>query len=348
MVSEASTEASPEFEYAELKRRVAAAGLLQSQPAYYRRTFVLAFALYAVAFVVVITSQNVLALLIGAALAAVAFTQMGLLGHDLGHMQVLRGSRLRAPVSLIVGNLMIGVSYSWWATKHNQHHAHPNDLALDPDLNLPSFAFASSQVEGRSWLFRKMVVWQAVYFWMVIPLQSVTLRFQTIVQLVGSGSARRNTERVAFAGHIALYLLLLVAIGSWPLVIAFTLVHQGLFGVYNSVIFAPNHKGMPLIEAGSGLGFLREQVLTARNVRGHWLTDFVYGGLNYQIEHHLFPAMSRNQLHRAQPIVKAFCAERGISYCETGLLESYRMVITGLHEAPQNAPPGQELAPDRR
>jgi hypothetical protein len=46
---------------------------------------------------------------------------------------------------------------------------------------------------------------------------------------------------------------------------------------------------------GAG-GFLREQVLTARNIYGNWFIDFMYGGLNYQIEHHLFPSMPRYSL----------------------------------------------------
>ncbi len=111
---------------------------------------------------------------------------------------------------------------------------------------------------------------------------------------------------------------------SWPLAIAFVAVHQLAFGLYNSSVFASNHKGMQVIEAGGRMDFLREQVLTSRNVSGHPLTDFWYGGLNYQIEHHLFPTMPRNKLRQAQPIVEDFCRRLGISYHSTGLFTSYR------------------------
>ena len=57
--------------------------------------------------------------------------------------------------------------------------------------------------------------------------------------------------------------------------------------------FAPNHKGMPVLSAGHTLDFLRKQVLTSRNIRGGWFVDILLGGLNYQIEHHLFPSMPR-------------------------------------------------------
>ena len=58
------------------------------------------------------------------------------------------------------------------------------------------------------------------------------------------------------------------------------------------------------------LDFLRKQVLTSRNVRGGRLVDIALGGLNYQIEHHLFPNMPRANLRRAQPIVRATAPSR--------------------------------------
>ena len=61
--------------------------------------------------------------------------------------------------------------------------------------------------------------------------------------------------------------------------------------------------------------FLRRQVLTSRNVRGGWLTDLALGGLNYQIEHHLFPSMPRPNLRRSQALIAAFCQQRDLPYC---------------------------------
>jgi fatty acid desaturase len=76
--------------------------------------------------------------------------------------------------------------------------------------------------------------------------------------------------------------------------------------------------------------FLRRQVLTSRNIRGNWLTDLALGGLNYQIEHHLFPSMPRPNLRHAQAPVQAFCAARGIPYAQTGLRTSYTQVLRHL------------------
>jgi fatty acid desaturase len=103
-------------------------------------------------------------------------------------------------------------------------------------------------------------------------------------------------------------------------------------GAYLASVFAPNHKGMPQTDSATRMDFVRTQVLTARNVRGHPLTDLWYGSLNYQIEHHLFPGMPRLNMRRAQPIIQKFCQEHGIEYYETSFLDSYRELLGFLND----------------
>jgi fatty acid desaturase len=113
--------------------------------------------------------------------------------------------------------------------------------------------------------------------------------------------------------------------------VAFVVVQQGLFGLYLGCGFAPNHKGMPTLTHADQLDFLRRQVLTSRNVGGSRLVDFMLGGLNYQIEHHLFPNMPRPNLGRAQPLIRAFCQQHGLPYTEASLFGSYAQAIRHLH-----------------
>ena len=142
--------------------------------------------------------------------------------------------------------------------------------------------------------------------------------------------------------HFALYLSLLFTALEPLQAVLFIAVHRGLYGVYMVSIFAPNHKAMPLLENDSEEDFLRRQVLTSRNVFSHPVTDFWYGGLNYQIEHHLFPRMPRNNLRLAQPIVKDFCRAHAIAYHETSVLQSYGEILQHLHEV--GAPLRKEAA----
>jgi fatty acid desaturase len=96
---------------------------------------------------------------------------------------------------------------------------------------------------------------------------------------------------------------------------------------------------MPILAEDDETDFLRRQVLTSRNVRGNRLVDTLLGGLNYQIEHHLFPSMPRASLRRARPIVRAFCLGHGLPYAETGLFDSYRQALRHLHTVGRPAPP---------
>jgi fatty acid desaturase len=135
---------------------------------------------------------------------------------------------------------------------------------------------------------------------------------------------------VLLGTHLIAYAAALLLVLSPLQALVFLLVHQALFGVYLGMTFAPNHKGMP--HPTGDEDFLRKQVLTSRNVRGGRVTDAALGGLNYQIEHHLFPAMPTPNLRHAQPIVQRYCAEIGVPYEMTGLLTSYGEALRHLHE----------------
>jgi fatty acid desaturase len=140
-------------------------------------------------------------------------------------------------------------------------------------------------------------------------------------------------EGLLLFGHGAGYLAVVFLVLSWPHALVFIAVQQGLFGLYMGSVFAPNHKGMPVLSQQDSLDFLRQQVLTSRNVSGGRLTETALGGLNYQIEHHLFPAMPRPALRRCRTVVRAFCAQTGLLYCEKGLVSSYTDVLRCLHAA---------------
>ena len=124
--------------------------------------------------------------------------------------------------------------------------------------------------------------------------------------------------------------------------VVFILVQQGLFGLYLGCSFAPNHKGMPILDATGRSDFLRRQVLTSRNVRGGWLTDLALGGLNYQIEHHLFPSMPRPNLRRAQVLIEAFCQQQGLPYCQSSLAGSFAQALRHLNAVGRLTHPGTE------
>lgn len=97
------------------------------------------------------------------------------------------------------------------------------------------------------------------------------------------------------------------------------------------IAFAPNHKGMPIIEEGQKVDFFSRQVLTSRNSHGgRWIEHFM-GSLNYQVEHHLVPNMLRPNLRAARLVVQQFCTEHDVPPTETSLIRSYVIVVQYLN-----------------
>src|SRR5579875_3715772 len=320
-------------EYAQLSRQVRRAGLLEPRPRYYGWAIAVTVGMLAVgwaAFVVVGNSWWQLAV---AVFLAVAFSQAGFAGHDVGHRQAFRTRRASDVAGVLLANLGIGLSYSWWVGKHNRHHAHPNQEDADPDIGISVLAFTPGQARASRGVARLIVRRQAWLFFPMLLGEAFTLHVTSVRALARRAARRRGGERTLLALHAAGYLTVVFWVCSPVKAIVFVLVQQGLFGLYLGCSFAPNHKGMPILDAGDRSDFLRRQVLTSRNVRGGRLTAVTFGGLNYQIEHHLFPSMPRPSLRHAQPIVEEFCRQRDIPYCQTGLVHSYRQALRYLHTA---------------
>jgi fatty acid desaturase len=288
------------------------------------------------AFVLVGNSWWVLAV---AVFLAVMFTQVGFLGHDAGHRQIFGSRRASYVLGLVHGNLGIGLSYGWWVDKHNRHHAHPNTEGADPDIKPSAVAFTSLQAQAARGVTRLAFRYQAYLFIPLLLLEAISLHVASIRALTSRTSRHRRTEAALLAAHVVGYLGVVFLVLSPVKAVVFILVQQGLFGLYLGSSFAPNHKGMPTLDAGDQTDFLRRQVITSRNVRGGWLTDFALGGLNYQIEHHLFPSMPRPNLKRSQDLVQAFCEQRDLPYCQTSFAGSYAQALRHLNAVGRPARP---------
>lgn len=320
-------------EYAVLKTRIQAEGLLKTQPGYYIMKFAVAFGLLAASILVFVFVDLFWIQLLNAVFLAFVFTQFGFLGHDTGHYQVSKQKWLTTLIGFPI-NFVLCMSRSWWVTEHNTHHANPNILEEDPHTFIPLIAFTKEQAREARGLGRTLMRYQAFYFPFMLFFEGLGTRLASALFLLkrGEEAKHRFIEGFLMIVHAVVYFgLLFWILEPWQAIIFFA-VHQGVFGFYMGSVFAPNHKGMPVFEKDNNLGYVRLQVLTARNVRNSRITDFLYGGLNYQIEHHLFPNMPRNNLSKAKPIVKAFCKEIGIPYYETGFLRSVQEILGSLHE----------------
>jgi len=309
------------------------AGLLRRRRGFYIATFAVITVLMAGAWVGVVLLQDTWYTLILAGIMGVLFTQYAFLAHEASHRQVFEGGKANDLAGRVLADLFVGISYSWWMTKHSRHHANPNTVAKDPDIEPDFIIFQkehAAEVKGFQVFLTKRQGW---LFFPALLLEGINLHihaFKTVFSL-GKKVDNRAAEIVLLLVRNLGYLAAVFLILDLGMAFAFVGVQLAIFGLYMGASFAPNHKGMPLLPRDSKVDFLRRQVLTSRNIKGGWYMNIFMGGLNYQIEHHLFPSMPRPSLKRAREIVKEYCESKDILYTEARLTESYGIVIAYLN-----------------
>ncbi|MFB7593335.1 fatty acid desaturase family protein [Streptomyces sp. NPDC056160] len=320
-------------EFAPLLRTAKGQELLERRHAWYARVITgNALALAAVVAGLFLIGDSWWALLLAVPFA-VLFARTAFIGHDAGHAQITGDKAVSRVIGLVHGNLLLGLSFSWWNAKHNRHHANPNHRDKDPDVAADVLVFTGEQAGVRQGFRRWLTRNQAWLFFPLTLLEGIALKVHGFKDLRRQSPRERALEGALLVAHVVAYTALLLAVLSPGKALAFAALHQALFGLHLGLAFAPNHKGMEMPDPdGDRWGHLRRQVLTSRNIRGGVLTDWFLGGLNYQIEHHLFPSMPRPHLRLAQPLVRAHCRELGIPYAETGLVDSYRQALRHLYE----------------
>ena len=318
-------------DYAQLSRQIRQAGLMERQPGRYALRITVTVMLLVVGWAAFVIAGDSWWQLAVAAFLAVVFTQVGFLGHDAGHRQISGSRRISALLGLLLGNLGIGISYGWWNSKHSRHHARPNTEGADPDIAVGVLAFTPGQAAASRGLASILFRCQAYLFFPLLLGEAASLHIASIRSLAGRSTRDRLAETAFLAAHLTGYLAIVFLVLPPLKAAVFIVVNQGLFGLYLGASFAPNHKGMPIMDADDQRDFLRRQVLTSRNVTGGWLTDLALGGLNYQIEHHLFPSMPRSNLRRAQPLIRDFCRQQELPYCHASLIDSYAQALRHLN-----------------
>ena len=330
-----ATKAATNFH--EVLELVRTAGLLKKKPSFYiiRLSVISALATglwFFGSFVGQLVSQHwawiFLAFLV-AGLLGILSAQYGFIAHEAAHRQIFRNNKANDWLGLILANLFAGLSYGFWLRKHNKHHQHPNQIGQDPDIAIRILSFTPESRNEKRGIERWISERQGYFFPFLLLLTGFDL-------LLDSLSNLRKTDRplskrliefgLMLVRQTAPYLLMTLFFG-WLWAIALWVFMMMVFGFFMGAAFAPNHKGMPLVPKDAKIDFFERQVLTSRNIKGSWLKDNLMGGLNYQVEHHLFPSMARPNLIKANKIVKKFCEDKGITLVEMNLLASYKVII---------------------
>ncbi len=317
--------------YAELKKTVEEEGILDRDYGYYAKMAVFAFGGFFVsAYFIFITSSLWLVTLWG--LVFTFFTiQVGGFFHDAGHRAIFKSIKWNNFVGHISSFFLVD-SIDRWMFVHNQHHANTNEEGGDPDLEVPLHSFTTSrfmQEKGIAGLFKKYQVYTYYPFRCLII---ITRRTASFIYLIQELNFKNSWRLVSFiVGFVVWYVLPFIYFDAAKTAVVLLSVNIPL-GFYLSSVFAPNHKGMPEIKKGMKLSFLEQQIITARNLKGGFLTELVFIGLNWQIEHHLFTMCPRNKMKLVTPHVKKICRKYGLEYTEVGIIATNRIILNELKQ----------------
>jgi fatty acid desaturase len=274
--------------------------------------------------------------LIVAAVLGVLFTQFAFLSHEAAHRQVFESRKWNDRAGRWLGTFVVGLSYSWWMNKHTRHHGNPNTVGKDPDISPDGVVFIPEDAAAARGPMRLLVRHQGWLFFPLLTLEGINLHRHAVVSVLRGADGRsdvrgRVLEGVLLVLRFGIYLPVVFLTLPFGMACAFLGVQLAVFGVMMGASFAPNHKGMPTIAHDAKVDFLSRQVLTSRNIRGGWWVSFLMGGLNYQVEHHLFPSMPRPALKQARLLVRDHCEQLNVPYTETTLLRSYGIVVAYLN-----------------
>ena len=317
--------------YTELAQLVRAGGLMSRRYVYYWGQFVCGSLALAGLVLAMVWLGNSWFQLIVAGLIGLVLSQFGFFGHDAAHRQIFKSAAWNEWTARLVSGALLGLSYGWWRGKHNSHHAAPNQVGRDPDISSGLLAFTPEIAVGRTGLAQWLARRQGWLLFPLLTLEGLSLHAGALRHLLSSRERHRALEVTLIVlrlGGFVTLLLLLLPLGKAA---AFLAVQIGVFGFLLGGSFIPNHTGMPIVPRGARIDFLSRQVLMSRNIRGNFLVDAAMGGLNYQIEHHLFPSMPRPHLKLLRPVVRAYCADRDVAYAEVGFFASYAVVVDYLN-----------------
>ncbi|RHZ46577.1 hypothetical protein Glove_613g9 [Diversispora epigaea] len=310
--------------------------------------------------VLYIFGNSILGVLISAALMALFWQQCGWLAHDILHHQLFDNRNYNNLMGCFVGSVCQGFDPCWWKDKHNTHHAAPNVHGQDPDINThpilswsehaltdlfdPKFSKENAKILPH-WLVHLMVNYQTLSYFPILSGARISWCIQSILFILPNGQANQpsrmpisNIQRISLVLHYIWFgSITFFFIDNWFLRFTFIIAAQAICGLLLALVFSLNHNGMKILteEESLKMDFFVEQVITGRDVitsnpANQWIVDWFCGGLDYQIEHHIFPTIPRHHFHKIQPIIQSLCEKYKIPYHKTTFFEGTKEVFATL------------------
>ncbi|CAG8616837.1 4900_t:CDS:2, partial [Ambispora gerdemannii] len=336
-------------ELRELREHFKQLNYYDSSKSYYAFKILSNLTIWAISCAILVNyGRSLIGILSSAALMGLFWQQCGWLAHDFLHHQVFEERKYNDLMGAFIGSVCQGFTPSWWKDKHNTHHAAPNVHGQDPDINThpllswseyaltdmfdPEFTEKFIKSSGVSpTTARFLVKYQTLLYFPILTFARLSWLIQSFVFVLPDGQDGKSVkmpvataEKIGLGIHYAWVGALIWYIPTISFAITFFFSSQMICGILLALVFSLNHNGMRVLteEESQNMDFFEEQVITGRDVISaipayQWWIDWFTGGLNYQIEHHLFPSIPRHHFHKIQPTIENLCIKYKISYHRT-------------------------------
>ena len=250
-------------------------------------------------------------------ICAVLATSIAMFGHEGSHKSFSTSPTRNALLTYITFPLFSGLGSMYWHNKHDRlHHGHPNVEGVDPDIK--PFPFVSSKGDHekcgpKARFFQR--TFQKWLFWPMATLMAIGMRRSSVVYMwnyEGKRDSKYWLDVMCMSLHYVFWIIIpsiiwgpLVGLGMYVMV-------WGGVGICLALVFAPAHMGLPIVTEQNN-DFVH-QLETTRNLELPRFISFFFIGLDYQVEHHLFPKIPHANLPRAARITAEWCQKHGVVY----------------------------------
>lgn len=336
--------------YRKLRVKVKGLGLYDASMVYYTWKVISTFAIWMLSVAICYNFSGMLAYTVAGCIMGLFYQQSGWLAHDFLHHQVCGNSYMDNLIGVMVGDMWQGFSVQWWKNKHNAHHAVPNLHASngscfsgDPDIDtMPLLAWSKGMarkamdsswgpffIKNQAYLYFPLLLFARIS-WL---LQSYLYVFKQFAFYAYDRVELENPEKIGLVVHYIWQLLVPYYCGMSILEgFAFFMIGQMSCGLLLALVFSLGHNGMSVYEKDTKPDFWQLQITTTRNISPSLFMDWFTGGLNYQIDHHLFPMMPRHNLPKVNGLIKSLCKEFNVPFHETGFWRGIYEVVDHLAE----------------
>ncbi|OMP11383.1 hypothetical protein CCACVL1_00554 [Corchorus capsularis] len=294
----------------------------------------------------VLCCESVWVHLFSGGLMGFLWIQSGWIGHDSGHYVVMSNKKFNRFTQILTGNCLAGISIGWWKWNHNAHHIACNSLDYDPDLqHMPFFVVSSKFFRSLTSCFyeRKMnfdsvsrflVSYQHLTFYPVMCFARINLFAQSFILLFSKRNVpNRGQEILGLLVYWIWYPLLVSCLPSWGERVIFVLASFVVTGIQH-IQFCLNHFSSNVyVGPPSGNDWFEKQTGGTLNILCSSWMDWFHGGLQFQVEHHLFPRLPRCHLRKISPFVKELCKKHKLPYNSASFWKANAMTLKTLKTA---------------